>query len=451
MLLLVHGAALDLVTVPLASPDVRSVIVPWRGDTPALAVQDGRALQLVPLAGGAAVPVRLPDDAVAWDVAPLTGGEPELLVLTNRALLAFALDALEPEARTLFAVDHLLAREEPAPRALALTYDGRPALAIPAPNGFELRRPNGRLVASYPYRAGSGASHLGAGFSAWAVSPPVAASPGGLELRVARVRAYESDLPSGLAGERGAASHRRVSPTQFVEAASRAHAQWPWFPLTSRGDATDRVLYAPALPGLRDTVVRIRRAAPRPEPGGDGVSVSPERQYPGLPVLSGGTLPDFNGDGYTDLLLWSARPPATSVDALARTALNRDYPVRVAAHLYDPETGRYEPVPAGLMETHPPVAWLLLLDQGVPMRHVVLEDFNGDGRTDCGWSSGDRRYEVWFAREAGFPAQPDLVHELPEALLSVAHVVAVRRDGANGVVLRGRHALYGLMPPGGAG
>jgi hypothetical protein len=436
--------AFDLRMVPLPEPGAVSFVVPWEEGAPALCIQDTAELRLFVPRRIEPERARLMPGCTAYDIARGPGDLPELLMLTTEGLYAAPLEGPAREPVRLFAAQHVLgASGAAAPRVIAVSHGSRTAYAIPAADGIELRSRDGELVVRYPYGDGR-VSAFGEQFTAWTVAPHVTAPTGGLEFQVTRLRAYEAVLPPHLAREEPeATAFRRVSPTQFAEAAQRRFVHWPWFPLRTAGQPNDRVLFAPAPPALRDTVVRIQRDTGA---GAAERTVSPERRYTGLPAAPPDALPDFNGDGNVDLLLWSARAPATSVDALARALVRRSYPLRVAAHLYDPETGRYEAVPSGIMNTRAPVAWFLLLEGGTPLRHTLLDDLNGDGLTDCAWSTEAREFEFRFSRDGAFPQKPDAAPSFPGPVHGIAHVFPAWRGGPKHVVLRGTNVLYWLAP-----
>ena len=86
--------------------------------------------------------------------------------------------------------------------------------------------------------------------------------------------------------------------------------------------------------------------------------------------------------------------------------------------------------------------------RGLPLRHLVLQDINGDGRTDVALATGLARFAVWFCKAQGsFSKDPDCTAELPEAIREVALVADMGEGRPSVIALRGDKAIYVLSLP----
>jgi hypothetical protein len=306
------------------------------------------------------------------------------------------------------------------------------------------------VEAAFPAAAADHAAAPGTAFEAWSVPDAPVGGDAGLEFRVRQRQSLRIDLPQELRGlqrQRELPRGRRVGPSQLADAAGRPSAQWPWFALRAESDAAAednlRVHYAPAPPDFRDTmvVIRSRKVGPTPPPLPEAA-----RLYPGMLGAPPGALPDFNGDGFTDLLLWLAPRPGRSIDSIARAAVENTWPIHLRVHLYLPERRRYDARPAGRIDAELPAVWLLLMQRtGSPLRNAVFEDFDGDGRTDAAWSTSATDYAAW-RYDDGFGARADFEHEFPEPILRVERTAPMSFGLRRSIVLRGEERVYWLLP-----
>lgn len=386
--------------------------------------------------------IRLPEGVSAIDIVPLeTPGENILVAVSGRRVLRYNLPPAEGQGMPVTIVERSNRLESPSatpfPFVLGVPYEGRNVLALPRENALELWSFTGKKLASYP-AAGSGEHEL---FSASAT-----VQEGGIAFQISSVAAQSPDFPTDTAVNEY--PHEFKQPQGNVMRAADALHQspviWPWFPLQPDVPDSARVLYAIAEPG--DTVVRMRAHGGTENEGDLASYASPKRKYPGAPLFARERLPDFNGDGYTDLLLWKSPLPGTSVDSLARTINGGTWQVRITAHLYSQERGLYEPQPGGKIETRVPIPWFVHREAGAPLRNLVLADLNGDGYDDVAFTPTARTFCIWLY-ENGFRADPDYSATLNS---KISRVELVTEPGANdmrAVLLRGESAFYLLSIP----
>lgn len=254
-------------------------------------------------------------------------------------------------------------------------------------------------------------------FHVWEAATPPGVNTGRTEFRISQV--YER--PTTTPGTRTAAT--RPGGTRRARDAGDAPSEdWPSFALSS----TVHVLYALAPPDYRDTLIRIEPIA-RPEPGTPQRRAQP-RRFPGILIAPQESGSDVNGDGFTDLLLWRAPGPGTSMDALVRAAQTGTWDVTLTVHLYEPATQRFAPRPIEWFKTAAPV--MQVLEGGVqgPFAYMTLEDIDGNGRMDLICTGAGREIAAWrFAggREEGPWLHTELDQPI-ESVLFTAHVPAYR-------------------------
>ena len=452
MLCISTAAVFDVQAVPLGNPQALAFFAHADADATAdLFVLSGNALNAYPSARrGSQVTVKLLEGTSAIDVADIDGdGQNEVVGICGERILCYPIprEGKATAPRELFRLVTQLSGQAPEPclHVMVVKRGDLILLALPCENTFELRGVDGELVQSYPI--GPDAPQrvsFGNPFSCCTVHPPQIGRPGSLEMRVSRVLEFEPELPADLLPvEIQGPRRRRGTPSQARDAVDLDDASWPWFPLKTQGPASDRALYALARPDFRNTLIRIREC----RPGGSDTDrksarTGPKRMYPGAIVLVNGDLPDFNNDGYVDLILWKTPEPAASVDSITRVLMEGSWPVELTTHLFSHEKGRYEPLASGCVKCNVPVVWFLTMESDVPLRHWILSDFNGDGRTDLGCSTAPDRFSVWLYRERGFAARPDYTQRFPGPLVALDFHGDLDGSGRTSLALRTKHALY---------
>jgi len=457
-MLMGSGAALfDVTSIPLGRPDARCFLAPADADKAAdVFVLEGRRLTAYGSdAQGTPFPLVLEQGTTAFDVADIDGdGQNEVVAVCGPRILRYDLSSTQPSPadtaplpfEVLFELETQLsgAWRDPFPYVMALEREDGVVLALPCEEALELRTTDGQLAASYPVDAS--AEHTvsyGSPFAAWSVSPPQIGPPTALEMEVSRHLEFEPDWPDDLLPV--AARGPKRMPEASVQHASLDERDWFWFPLKVDASTQQRVLYAPARPGYRDTLVWIRDSAAEDADLTDRhVTISPKRRYPGILIDLEEDSADFNGDGYADLLLWQAPKPPMSVDGLTRAVLGRNWPLELTVHLFSTEKKRYEPKPAAHLTTLVPVTWFLTAFWETPMQPWVVRDFNGDGRTDLGLGNAPGRFQVWLFSEQGFAAKPDFSETFPEPITDVEFKADLDASGRTSIGLRTEKALYVL-------
>ena len=172
----------------------------------------------------------------------------------------------------------------------------------------------------------------------------------------------------------------------------------------------------------------------------------PAKRYPGAPLMLDAPMPDFTGDGYADLALWHAPTPTLSPGALAKAMTSGTWPIWIRIHPFVPERGRFASRSSGGIEVRAPLTWFLEGYGRVPLRCLVSEDFDGDGRDDLAFAAQPTLFQMWRYEQRGLSDPPFFSHRFQESLQSVAQLCDVRGDGRNSLVLRGERSLFVLTP-----
>lgn len=444
------GASFQTQTIPFTHPHAR--IFPAHGDLDNKAdifVLDGSTLVLYRSQHpDTTLLIQLVEGTSAVDVADVDGdGHTEVIAVAGRRVMLYPLVQPQGERapRVLFESPSYLASEtvDPFLFVLVLEHDNEPFIGLPTVEGYELWRSTGKMYKRFPLNTSGGARRpSNRGFTTWSRPAANRSEYSSLELGIHYNRHFFPNLPSELGADDGADPRfRRATYSQLRDAANLDFIYWGWFPLTPNQEESTRVRYA-ATPNYRDTFIRLeRRGVARPGEEPEGIAVSPKGRYPGALIVPDRDLPDFNGDGYVDLLLWKTTSPGLSVNALSRAAAEGSWPLTMSVHLYSPEKGRYEPRSAGHFSCRVPLGWFFSAREGLPVRHLVLRDFDGDGATDLAFSTGPRSFSLWLFSD-GFSASPNYHKRFDETIEGIAFKADLEGSGATAVALHTKSAYH---------
>lgn len=437
----------EIQRIPTRFADAHAIVVSIGSDSgPDVLLLDGFEIRVYPSSETLTVhSLTLTRDTTAIDVVDLDGdGRAEILTVTGSRIQQYKIlrDGIDPEPKVLFERHTRLSdvKGHPFPYVLSIEYEGRRVIALPKQYAIELWSVEGELVKTISITGTSDDTlPFQRTFSAWAVEPP-AIGRSGLEFGV---RSDLLFLPTIQSMPSGLESHVFSTPigswARALDALHMSPLRWPRFPLID-SDSDTQVLYALSPP---DTVIRIRRAE-----NGDSEEfyASPQRRYSGSLLLAKKGLADFNDDGYTDLLLWRAPLPGTSLGSMARTLSTGTWPVELMPHLYSPESGLYEGRPRGRIEAQVPLKWYMSREFGSPIRNLILNDFDGDRHTDVAFTPTERSFSLWLYEE-GFKKKPDYTVKLDTHILKVTRVIESDELNRIRILLRGEDAYYLLRLP----
>ncbi|MFP4501592.1 MAG: FG-GAP repeat domain-containing protein [Candidatus Hydrogenedentota bacterium] len=452
-------AFLDIQDFPLPADQATCFLAPAdQSEPPELFVLAGHTLTIYyDMQPARAHTFTLPEDTAAIDVFDLNGdGAVELIAVAGDSVLRRVLtpDGTETAAHELFEVENTLAPATQGPmlRVLGVVWEEHRLIGLPTDTHYTLFNAKGAPEESWP--TGIDAPHhatYGQPFTATAVQQPALGPTGALEFDVRRHIAVEPELPRALPIRQSMAPVRvaaRDLPTGHLQP-----QYWPAFPLAHSRRPTGvpaelagaQVLHAPQHDAMRETTqIRLRTAGRGDE--GDTYRIEPSRRYPGRLLNTRANMPDFNNDGLVDLALWILPSMAPTPGRLAAALAAGRWPIRIAMHFFQPSQRRFAPLPTAYVNLSLPTAWFLGGAARTPLRHVVLDDLDGDGRTDLACATGPRTFSVWRFREEGFNISPSWAYRFNTPIQHVVFRTPLDEGGGVAIALRTEKRLYVLRP-----
>lgn len=453
LLLFAAGAIFEMHAFPVTGPASEAFPAPTgnRGRAD-LVVMNDAALTIYP----DAVPenpqtLRFPEGVSAVDIFDLNDdGAAEIIAVVKEHVLVWSLsgELAATEPVTLFqAKTQLVHAPGPFPYVLGFEAEGRPVLGLPGETSFDLRDISGALVASTPMdvTAPHRASY-GQPFSAEPAHGLLLGSANALELDVRRSIEIEPALPPQLANiERGGLLRRRAAAPSANSANDSNSAYWPWFTLDAATPgkvpefARWDILYATDAEN-EESFIRLRNPAAATKAAS---RVSPPRRFPGVLLNTESITPDFNGDGLVDLLLWSDPTPGFSIDHVVRLLTMDRRSVRFTAHCFDTKRARFSSAAtASVLLDARALPRRARQENAAPVHLLVVDDFDGDGRSDLGCALTETEFGVWRFTEAGFSTMPEFSLAFPEPLHSVEFCESLAPNEGCSIGLRGENTLY---------
>jgi len=209
-----------------------------------------------------------------------------------------------------------------------------------------------------------------------------------------------------------------------------------------------RVYYAWSSPGFNDSRIVVSEPIPdTPESDGKRTTSSYPLVYPGRVMPFEEMLPDFNGDRFTDLVLWSVPNFPKSLDLIPKVIGNSLVRVNVCIHLYLPDKGRYVSKATTTIAVQVPIHRLVFPVKDNCLENVVFNDFNGDGFTDCAWSPSGTDYEIWLWNKERSTLFLSQRIEFPKPIDRIEHCVDFDGKGNTSLVVRVGNTLHVLYFP----
>lgn len=398
--------------------------------------------------------IALPEGLAVIDAYDLDGdGRAEFIGVRNREVIRIDVPPLGESSapQVLFSADNTYKTAEdglPQSTPLAVERSGKTCIALPQGDSLVFFDLKGTVIASLnPSTTSDMRTSLGDPFRATAITPPVLAPPGGLEFQINRSAQFMI-VPTS-ASTNPIRAYRPPPLTQVIESVGNPPAQWPSIPLQIKADnldataGTSRALLCVAFNPAPETLVCIQtqRTAVGLQTTLENV-IGPVRHYPGQVLLTP-ELPDINGDGLTDLLLWKAPLPGRSLDALTRAVAERTWPLYLTMHRFRSDLNRFEARTMNHLSLDLPVTWFLDPQAGTPLRNVVLTDMDANNTTDIALSLSETTFGLWLM--PGNASALEIDHRAPLA----RPVLSQRISGSGvGVLLLQTEEASWLVHPG---
>ena len=393
----------------------------------------------------------LPPNTSALDVADVDrDGTADLVAVCGDKILQYPLRKKGgEEPKTLFTLENQFSRTAgfPFPSVLVVDRDHQPLIALPRDQALDICDLDGKVVESYPISVQTPYQMPEGRPFNFAISSIAQAGPStALEFRISSVVSFKSvSAEDSLPVDIDTAGRIGTSRQQW-EADNLDPESWPWFPVGPGAAGNVRALYRTAGSRASATAIRIRTL---PDPDSDNPvpdRIGPARQYPGTLLVREGNAPDFDGDGFTDILLWKSQEPSFTADTLARAAARKTWPLSITSHLFLPEKQRFAPKPGSNLTVDVPLAWLLAPSRFGPLRVVILRDFDGDGKIDFGCLTAEDTLTVWRAEENGLAREPAFQHRFSASVKQVLFETDLEGEGRTSVGLRAGNHLHILRP-----
>lgn len=370
-------------------------------------------------------------------------GLPELFTLLPDALLHFP-KANNQSSVQLFPIEPQLPWEvdQPFLHPIILSYDNSRLAAIPYQNNITLKNFDGKTISTLP-------KILSDSHSIFTI--PVKTNPLGskdaFEFKVDSVLTTAINIPSELRPAPANPDLDSPTPQRLREAEQREPDQWPTFPLSNDPENSERVIFASSAPEHVHTIIRIRRERPRSDiVQADPISYTPERIYPGSLTLSPSGFPDFNADGFHDLVLWRMEIPGRSLSTLTSNLQAQTWPIELTVHLYDPEKRLYAARPTARIKTKVSIQFIVVRQNQSPLRNLSFADINGDGRSDITLSPDPNTLTTW-TYDNGFSREPEYRSTFENPISIITSNRQDTRTSSGTLLLRGRSTIYRLSVP----
>ncbi|GMV91367.1 MAG: hypothetical protein AMXMBFR82_11450 [Candidatus Hydrogenedentota bacterium] len=452
--------AVDVREIPLLDPDARVFPVQIDADGEAdLWQQSGRNVR-IHYSNQIVTEFSFSESDRAYDVYDIDDdGASEVVVIEGSKIVALELSPGEvPSRQVLFEAEstYALMVGPPSSQVFVSPYLGAPAIVLPHAAGVRLYRLSGELIEDYGYATGGDDNSDRLYWSPSWVQEYEGRGTHWADVYSVTSRELPSDFPiESDSAQSGALINDLTNPAADSDFTTLTENSGPyageWYASLLRADQTTRHYIVYRSDGSGSTLVHLRTVS-----GDAGIhersesKIGPIRRYPGtlFKQEDEGWLtkaytynPDFNGDGYFDLVLWDAPRPGVSIDSLVRTVVGRSWPVRIAIHLYVPDNARYDPKPAGMISAKVPINFFLNRN---PVANIAMVDVDGDALTDLGFSTEPNNYHLWFAAD-GMSRDPDWTRTFEEPIECVEFSADLSGKGRTSILLRGEKRLYLLQ------
>ncbi len=386
----------------------------------------------------------IPADTLMFDLVDTNDDfEPELFTLSPDALHHHSGGAQESITQ-LFPIEPPLPWkvEQPFLHSLIVSYLDAYHAAIPYLDTITLKDFKGEVVTTFP-KVLSTTETL---FSL-PIHPNQVGHSGAFEFRVDTMLTTPIEVPQALRSTMVHDSYEPLSPRKLRESETLELELWPQFPLRVASEGIPAVLYASHAPEHVNTVIRLKQQVLRSTPNtAEPYRFSSKRIYPGTMAIAESGLPDFNQDGYHDLVLWNIPLPGHSTSALLNSLQRQNWPLNITIHLFDPEKGLYEARPKARIKTHIALQYLFTRQSHSPLHNLSFADMNQDGASDLVFSPTPEELEVWCYQD-GFNATPEYRSHFENPVSLIAVPKQEMLNQAHSILLRDKTSIYRLSVP----
>jgi hypothetical protein len=381
----------------------------------------------------------IPNNTLFFDLIDTDkNGVPELFVLTPDEIRHYPASNNQTTVQ-LFPITPSLpwSVKQPFLHPLIFPYNDTHLVAIPDRENFILKNLDGKKISSLPKLI----SDTHSLFSI-PIEPNQLAPQGAFEFRIDSLLSTLVSVPQELRSKTPKRSFTTVTPRQLRDSEQLEFNQWPSFPLEPDSDTPTKVVYASYPPEHINTVIRIKRKLPRNTPTtAEPYRYSSKRIYPGMIGISEAGLPDFNNDGFNDLLLWKIPMPGQSVSSLINSVQAQTWPLEISIHLYNQSKGIYEARPTARIKLTVALQYILTRQNQSPLHNLSFEDLNGDGNSDIVFSPRPNQISAWLFDDS-LNNTPDYTSEFSDEVTLITIHRTNTRNHINSVLLRGKRSIY---------
>lgn len=392
--------------------------------------------------GNAQTPVlshSIPADTLFFDLYDTNGDTtPELFVLTPNEVRHYP---AHDNASTiqLFPIEPPLPWkvDQPFLHTLLFHFNDIHLVAVPYQDTIELKSMDGKTISAFPKLL----SDVHSLYSI-PIEPNQLGPDGAFEFRVDTLLTTPINVPMELRPTLPSKPFATATPQQLRDSELLELELWPSFPLTRTGEAPNKVIYASESPEHIHTVIRIKKKLPRNIPNTtEAYRFSPKRTYPGMIGISASGLPDFNGDGYHDLLLWKIPIPGNSISTIMKSVQAQTWPIEITTHLYNPQKGLYDARPSSRIKTTVALQYILTRQSHSPLHNLSFVDLNADGKSDITFSPTAQSIATWI-----YSDQMDSIPVYQGRFEDPVSLITLNRaevsDTGQSILLRGNRSIY---------
>ncbi|MFP6581934.1 MAG: hypothetical protein VCD00_05190 [Candidatus Hydrogenedentota bacterium] len=448
VLTLTHAATVPYQVFPYSATSENAALYVLPGSHPAtsnIVILDGTELTVYPSnATHPSLRHQIDPNTLLFDLFDTNDDDiPELFTLLPDALFHYP----EPNNQTkitLFGITPSLPWlvTQPFIHPIILSYDNAHLAAIPYQNNITLKTFEGKTLSTLPKILSDTHSLF-----TIPVSPNQIGSPDAFEFKVDTLLTTAINIPRELRPAPSIPGPTFTTPRLLRESEQRDLDLWPAFPLTDSPDNNERVIFASYAPEHVHTIIRIKRDRPTSAfTQTELQTYTPERIYPGTIATSQSGYPDFNADGYHDLVMWRMALPGRSINTMINSLRSQTWPIELTVHLYDRNKRRYTARPTARIKTTVAIQFILMRQNQSPLRNLSFADLNNDGASDLTLSPQPDTLETWVF-ENGFEPKPNFRSRFQNPVELISPLRQETNASTATLLLRDKTTIYRVNAP----